>query len=76
LRDVRSAGGDSLACDPLPANSLQDAIVLVERGDCTFPVKAANVSGAGAAGIILYLSSSADDLFTPGGLEASGCRLS
>ena len=38
---------------PLPAGSLNGAIALVSRGNCTFALKAARVRAAGAIGIVL-----------------------
>ena len=38
---------------PLPAGSLNGAIALVSRGNCTFAIKAARVRAAGAIGIVL-----------------------
>jgi hypothetical protein len=35
---------------PLPAGSLNGAIALVSRGNCTFAIKAARVRAAGAVG--------------------------
>jgi len=47
------AGGNTLGCDPFAAGSLGGKIVLVDRGVCSFSIKAANISAAGGlAGII------------------------
>ena len=48
-RPGTSNGGTS----PLPAGSLNGAIALVSRGNCTFALKAARVRAAGAVGIVL-----------------------
>ncbi|MGL4474008.1 MAG: S8 family serine peptidase [Shewanella sp.] len=42
------------ACKPFAAASFNQAIVLVERGTCTFEQKAANVSAAGARMLLTY----------------------
>jgi len=47
-----------LACNALPANSLNGAYALIERGTCTFDVKATNAQAAGAIGVILYWADS------------------
>jgi hypothetical protein len=51
------AGG--YACSALPANSLNNAIALIQRGgpggnSCTFQIKLNNAQNAGAAGAIIY----------------------
>ena len=67
--DVATLGNDGLACDPLPANSLNGAIALIQRGTCNFDYKSNNAKTAGAAGVLLYLESGDDDLFFATGLE-------
>ncbi len=44
---------NSLACNPFAENSLDNTIVLVDRGECTFVEKATNVQNAGAVGLIV-----------------------
>ncbi len=58
LVDVTTLGDNGLACSALPANSLNGAIVLVERGTCTFATKATNAQTAGAIGMIVYWADS------------------
>ncbi len=58
LVDVTSTGDNGLACSGLPANSLNGAIVLVQRGSCTFATKATNAQLAGAIGMIVYWADS------------------
>lgn len=41
------AGGNTLGCDPFPAGSLTGKILLVDRGDCNFSLKIANIAGGG-----------------------------
>jgi len=56
LVDVTALGDNGLACNPLPANSLNGVYVLVERGTCAFATKAINAENAGAIGMIVYWS--------------------
>jgi minor extracellular serine protease Vpr len=50
-----AAGGDTLACAPLPAGTFdEDQIVLIERGACTFTTKVRNAENAGAGGVLMY----------------------
>ena len=58
LVDVTTLGDNGLACSALPANSLNGAYVLVERGTCTFATKATNAENAGAIGMIIYWADS------------------
>ncbi len=58
LVDVTMLGDNGLACSALPANSLNGAFVLVERGTCTFAAKATNAQNAGAIGIVIYWADS------------------
>ncbi|RUO21454.1 S8 family serine peptidase [Aliidiomarina haloalkalitolerans] len=46
---------NTLACESFGDDALFDGqIVLVQRGECTFEMKATNVQNAGAVGLILY----------------------
>ena len=65
LADIAATGNDGFACSALPAGSLKGAAALVQRGNCTFEVKANNVQAAGAAVLLLYLANSSDELFLP-----------
>ena len=69
LVDVAVTGNDGLACDPLPANSLNGAIALIQRGTCSFDFKSNNAKTAGAVGVLMYLEDGNDDLFFAIGLE-------
>lgn len=53
LVDVASLDGNGLACNPLPAESLQGFIPLILRGTCGFAAKLANAAAAGAQGAIV-----------------------
>ncbi len=54
LVDVASLDPTGLACNPLPANSLNNAIVLIERGTCNFEVKLDYAQAAGAVAAVIY----------------------
>ena len=56
LIDVTQLGDNGLGCSALPANSLLNAYALIERGTCTFNVKATVAADAGALGVILYMA--------------------
>jgi subtilisin family serine protease len=58
LIDVTQLGNNGLACTALPANSLNGAYALIERGTCNFSVKASNAELAGATGVIFYMADS------------------
>jgi minor extracellular serine protease Vpr len=70
LIDDTATGDNGLACSALPAGSLLNSIVLIERGTCTFDQKAINAQTAGAIGIIFYMADSTA-IITPclGGCE-------
>ncbi len=67
LRDVAKLGNDGLACSALPANSLNGAFALIERGTCDFSVKVVNAQAAGAAGVVFYMADGSP-IIGPGGL--------
>ncbi len=61
LVDVTATGDNGYACgSSLPAGSLNNVFVLIQRGNvtggatCTFETKATNAQNAGAIGIVLY----------------------
>ena len=58
LIDVTTLGNNGLACTALPANSLNGAYALIERGTCNFSVKASYAQLAGAVGVIFYMADS------------------
>jgi hypothetical protein len=51
---VHSVDRSGLACEALPADSLKEMIVLIQRGSCTFEVKINNAAAAGAIGVVIY----------------------
>src|SRR5699024_7554769 len=61
---------NNLGCNAFPAASLQQAIVLIERGNCTFADKVRHAANAGAAGVLVYNSVSGPPIIM-GGLEGS-----
>lgn len=67
LRDVQTITGDPQGCSTIPQNSVQGAFALIERGNCNFVIKVQNAQSAGAAGVILYDTSS-EPIIAPGGL--------
>ncbi|MBV9504460.1 MAG: S8 family serine peptidase [Acidobacteriia bacterium] len=59
LIDVSQLGNDGHACSALPANSLNGAFALIQRGStCTLTAKAAIAQDAGAIGVIFYMADS------------------
>jgi len=66
IADVSQMGNDGFACTSING-SLAGKFALIERGNCTFAIKAANAQAAGAVGIILYMAD-ATALFSPGGM--------
>lgn len=50
---VDQANGTGLACTPIAGNALMGKMALVDRGGCTFAVKAKNVQAAGAKGMLV-----------------------
>ena len=65
--DVTKTGDNGLACSALPAGSLSNAFVLIQRGTCTFQTKAANAQAAGAIGIVIVNNTSA--IVSPEGVD-------
>jgi minor extracellular serine protease Vpr len=63
LTDVTSADPTSLACNSLPAGSLQGHVALILRGTCTFEAKLNNAQAAGATAAIVYTYASDPDGF-------------
>ncbi|MCC5854241.1 MAG: S8 family serine peptidase [Idiomarina sp.] len=53
VRAESAQTGNILGCNSYPSNSLNDRIVLVNRGTCTFTEKANNAAAAGAIGMIV-----------------------
>ncbi|HWC96827.1 MAG TPA: S8 family serine peptidase [Candidatus Sulfopaludibacter sp.] len=64
LTDVTKLGDDGLACNGLPAGSLNGAVALIQRGTCLLSVKVNNAQAAGAVGAIVYQSSGIDSIYS------------
>jgi minor extracellular serine protease Vpr len=71
LIDVATLGNDGLACAALPANSLNGAFALIQRGTCPFDTKALNAQNAGAIGFIYYMADSSAPI-NPEGINEFG----
>lgn len=71
LKDIASLGTgvDPKACSALPAGTLNDTFVILERGNCYFADKVNNAQAAGAKGVVIQ--SDTDELFVPSGLTAT-----
>jgi subtilisin family serine protease len=54
LVDVATLDPTGLACGLLPANSLNNAIALIQRGSCNFEVKLDYAQAAGAVAAVVY----------------------
>ncbi len=59
------------ACNPLPANSMNQKIGLAERGDCNFTVKVKNIQDAGGIGAVIYNATNSTNFNTMGGIDAT-----
>jgi minor extracellular serine protease Vpr len=57
---------NELGCDPFPTSSMDNSIVLILRGTCTFEQKLINAARAGAIAVILYNPVQLGAGFTPG----------
>lgn len=62
------SGGSSLGCNPI-TSAVAGKIALVDRGVCTFVVKAKNAQNAGAIGVMIANSAVNVDAFGPGGAD-------
>ena len=61
-----AAGGTHEACNGAPSNSLTGKIALINRGNCTFVIKAAAAQAAGAIGIIMINNVPGDPIIMGG----------
>jgi hypothetical protein len=59
------------ACEPLPAAVVSGKIVVADRGNCTFAVKAANAQAAGAIGLLIANNTGGTDIAGLGGDDRS-----
>lgn len=70
LANDGSGSSTTDACEAVGA-SVAGKIALVDRGNCTFVLKAANVQAAGAIGMIVANNVAGNGIFTMGGTDAS-----
>ncbi len=68
LVDAADFLDDRLACTPFPDNALNDSVVVVERGACTFETKVSHAEAAGALAV-LVVNNQPGLPFVMGGLE-------
>jgi len=47
-------GGNSLGCEAFPAGAFDNAVALLERGECTFETKVNNAAAAGARAVLVF----------------------
>lgn len=72
LVDITQIGDSTgLACNSLPAHSLDNSYALILRGTCSFDVKAANAQTAGAIGFVYYMADSSTTI-NPEGINEYG----
>lgn len=71
LVDVVTLDGNGLACNALPAGSLEGFIPLIMRGTCSFADKLANAAAAGATGGIVYNDPARPDAETLTGMDVT-----
>jgi extracellular elastinolytic metalloproteinase len=63
-----NTGVTSDACQPAPTGSLTGKVAIVDRGNCTFPVKVLNAENAGAIGVVI-VNNAASNAFRPTGTD-------
>jgi len=73
LRDAAPLDDDRTGqvCRPLAAGSLAGTMAVIKRGGCTFDVKVANATAAGAVAVILEQSEGQDFVFRATGLTTT-----
>jgi minor extracellular serine protease Vpr len=72
LRDVATLQDNGLACSPLTNGSLDGAIALIQRGDCTLISKVQNAQRAGAIAVIIYQGADIQGVFKMQDMEETG----
>lgn len=72
LRDVARLQDNGKACSSLTNGSLNGAIALIERGDCSLISKVQTAQRAGAVGVILFQGPNVQGVFQMTGLEETG----
>jgi len=63
----RAIGGDDQMCSPSSLLFNEEDVVLVQRGNCDFDVKALNLLRTGAGAMVVY-NNVDDELFSPNGI--------
>jgi minor extracellular serine protease Vpr len=69
--DVAALDGNGLACSSFPAGSINRQIAFIQRGQCTFAVKVANATAAGATAVVVYNNDPSSGLIVMSNLESS-----
>ncbi|HYP13345.1 MAG TPA: S8 family serine peptidase, partial [Bryobacteraceae bacterium] len=72
LRDVAKLDNDGKACTALTNGSLNGAIALIERGDCTLVLKLIHAQRAGAVGAVIYQQSGIQGVFPMQRVQEAG----
>ena len=72
LRDVATVQDNGFACSPLSNGSLNGAIALIQRGDCTLVAKVLNAQRAGAIAAIIYQGPNVQGVFKMQQMEETG----
>ncbi|KAL0084583.1 secreted subtilisin-like serine protease [Phycomyces blakesleeanus] len=66
----KNIGSGTDACNPSNVPDLTGKLALIQRGGCTFDVKAASIAGAGGIGVIIYNTNNGD-AFVPSNPSAT-----
>jgi minor extracellular serine protease Vpr len=72
LLDVSKLGDDGKACSALNNGSLNGAVALILRGDCSFDLKVNNAQRAGAVAVVIYQLDKVNGLFPMDQLSETG----
>ena len=62
--------GNVLGCEPFPAGAFDNAVALLERGQCTFEIKVNNAAAAGARAVLVF-NNELDGRLCMAGLEST-----
>lgn len=70
--------GDNTACTGTPDADVTGAVVLIQRGGCTFDTKVQNAANAGAIGVVVYNSQGGDPIAmgSGGGIDTPAVMVS
>ncbi|HYP08393.1 MAG TPA: S8 family serine peptidase [Bryobacteraceae bacterium] len=72
VRDVSTLQNDGFACTPLTNGSLNGAIALIQRGECSLISKIQHAQRAGAVAAIIYQGAGIEGVFRMRDLEETG----